>query len=407
MKQIFVLLSILFVNGIASSQIDKKAVRQLAKTKKAIENVHSAQYIYKDYFLFPGQLVPDDEDINQTFIKEQVNDIDTIIGAKFFHFDVKNKGELLWAYDGNIKVKLNREEKTYKMIDYRGEPWYKRKLMAPFFTRSLAVIDYALNTDNTVSIESITEGKNLKYTITILDKEIEFVGKISDDISRFTTGGNSVYDLWIDAETLLPYKLSRTLSANTIVEQVSEVEINNVSHKEFIIENTIPNDFYLRHSINKGANNIIGTKAKNIKLGSGKGEFCDLMHLKNEIIVLQFTSNYCGPCRLSKPFLEELQQKYPDNEVKVIALYSHKEKKKQIDLNKGKQAYDISYITTEAFKAYNVELVPTFVILDKEKTVRKVIKGYLPLKSDAVMFDAVEEVLKILDRKECDKRVHH
>ena len=61
--------------------------------------------------------------------------------------------------------------------------------------------------------------------------------------------------------------------------------------------------------------------------------------MKTEII--NFTATWCGPCKMMKPVLEEVQNEYPD-------LVIHKT---DIDVD------------SEKVKEYNVQSVPTYVIL--------------------------------------------
>ncbi|MCG8581436.1 MAG: redoxin family protein [Bacteroidales bacterium] len=395
MKQVFVFIFILMLGVNSNSQERVNAIKSLESTKNELERISSAEYSYTDYFLFSGQLTPEENEINRVFIKELVNDADTIIGASFFQFNIKNKDELLFAYDGNVKVKLNWSEKNYKMFDYRGEPWYKRSLMAPFFTRSLAVVNYALYSDDKVLVDQVSTGKYLKYTITIVNREIEFVGKISDDISRECAGGNSKYELWVDANTLLPYKLSRTLSTNTIVEEISEIKINQSGKEEFIIKNYVPDNFSLKIQSNKRTTDLLEGKANNIEFSSQENTNARLYQINSEVIILQFTSHFCGPCKSSKSALDKLQRKYADEKVKVIALYNNKEEKLGEKLeNETDYTFTSAFVDQEGFRSFGIELLPTFIILDKDKMVSRVVQGYTPTETDNIIDKAVKELLQ-------------
>ncbi|WP_430815711.1 TlpA family protein disulfide reductase [Carboxylicivirga sp. RSCT41] len=400
MKHVLLCISYLLfcVNIVSQSVINK--IQGLELIKNALEEVSTAEYSYSDYFLFPGQLTPDDGDVNRIFIREQINVTDTIIGARFFHFNIKRKDELLFAYDGDMKVKLNWDRQIYNMFDYRGEPWNKRALMAPFFTRSLAIVNYALHPDNEVVLEISTEGSALKYLITILNKEIEFVGKISDDISKESSDNSSVYELWVDSNTFLPFKISRTLSSNTIVEEIAEVRINQQKQDQFIIVNYLPNDFSLQIKHSNSSVNLLQSKAANIEFFKGENSYSDLYQFGGEVIVLQFTSHFCGPCINSRATLDTLQKKYLNRNVKFIAIYNCKEDK-CLENKSYTNVYDFQTVTVkpDAFRAFNIQLLPTFIILNKYKMISNIIPGYTLIETENIIDKAVQQLLKESESK--------
>lgn len=71
--------------------------------------------------------------------------------------------------------------------------------------------------------------------------------------------------------------------------------------------------------------------------------------MKTEII--NFTATWCGPCKMMKPILDEIQGEYPD-------LVIHKT--------------DID-VETDKVKEYNVQSVPTYVILKDGVEIDRVI----------------------------------
>ena len=71
--------------------------------------------------------------------------------------------------------------------------------------------------------------------------------------------------------------------------------------------------------------------------------------MKTEII--NFTATWCGPCKMMKPVLDEVQSEYPD-------LVIHKT--------------DID-VETDKVKEYNVQSVPTYVILKDGVEVDRII----------------------------------
>lgn len=71
--------------------------------------------------------------------------------------------------------------------------------------------------------------------------------------------------------------------------------------------------------------------------------------MKTEII--NFTATWCGPCKMMKPILDEIQDEYPD-------LVIHKT--------------DID-VETDKVKEYDIQSVPTYVILKDGVEIDRVI----------------------------------
>ena len=89
---------------------------------------------------------------------------------------------------------------------------------------------------------------------------------------------------------------------------------------------------------------FIGARKKKMNETENKAEtFADLINGEKPVLV-DFTAEWCGPCKMMKPVLEELHEKM-GNEIRII----------KVDIDRSPQA--------SAF--YNVNSVPTLILFQK------------------------------------------
>lgn len=108
----------------------------------------------------------------------------------------------------------------------------------------------------------------------------------------------------------------------------------------------------------------------------GSKEAVTLETLHGQPVVLDFWATWCKPCRASLPHLNELAKKY-NGRARIIAVNAESEaESKQIETrDQLKLEIPVAYDGVIAAGQFNVEVLPTTVVLDKEGKIVETFQG--------------------------------
>ena len=124
----------------------------------------------------------------------------------------------------------------------------------------------------------------------------------------------------------------------------------------------------------------IGKPAPDFTLKSLEGTNLNLTEQRGKIIVINFWASWCGPCRKEMPVLETFYKKYTDLGVSVWGVNVEQENQAGRDfLADLNLTFPILFDKSNTLsESYNVEAMPTTVIVDRDGLVRYTFKGYKP-----------------------------
>ena len=133
----------------------------------------------------------------------------------------------------------------------------------------------------------------------------------------------------------------------------------------------------LLSSVNVHALNV-GDSAPDFTLKSLQGKNLKLEEQRGQIILINFWASWCGPCRKEMPVLQSLHQKYQDLGVAVWGVNVEQENQAGRDfLADLNLSFPIFFDQTNTIsKTYQVEAMPTTVIVDRDGKVRYIFRGY-------------------------------
>ncbi|HEX5792821.1 MAG TPA: TlpA disulfide reductase family protein [Rheinheimera sp.] len=105
-----------------------------------------------------------------------------------------------------------------------------------------------------------------------------------------------------------------------------------------------------------------------------------LAEQRGDIVLINFWASWCGPCIQEMPQLDKLAQKYQMLGVQIWGVNVENDSAAaKAYLSKVQVQFPILFDSENSVsKAYQVEAMPTTVILDKDGHIRNVHRGYKP-----------------------------
>jgi thiol-disulfide isomerase/thioredoxin len=390
-------MSSFLVNG---CKADGNKTEYLKKVLTNLEQIKSASY----YTTHNGKSPWDTCYTNNSkrYYKEYNNPNDSTIGASFVGFPKEDTTKMSFCYDGKMRAIVYDEGKTIVIDSFNVRKLPFRPITPPFFNYTKSILKYALETKDSILTDFQDFADSLVFSLTILeDRQVEFFGK------AFYMGKTpynfdettSKYTIWINKSTDLPYRVLREMSHDVCSITVSDVKLNALKIKDFKASDYFMPDYAVAlygigRNKEKGSD-LIGKVAPNWVLKDANDHPVALADFKGKVLLVQFTSVNCGPCRVSIPFLKRLAADYRVKGLDFVAIESWTKNSGVLKGYQKQNNFDYKFLMSakEVTQSYHVQAVPVFFILDKDRVVRQVLTGYGEGTTDKEILNAIDGLL--------------
>ena len=106
----------------------------------------------------------------------------------------------------------------------------------------------------------------------------------------------------------------------------------------------------------------------------------DLGPYKGKVLYLDFWASWCGPCKLSFPYMQTMVSRYPASDFAVLAVNVDRERAKaDLFLQQVGNRLPVLYDPKGAVASkYAVKEMPSSVLIGRDGRVRYVHKGFFP-----------------------------
>jgi peroxiredoxin len=333
------------------------------------------------------------------FIKEFVSEADTFVGASSI-YSYEDTTQMLSFYDGVTKGRIDWENKTVTIDSFQNHPYPFRLVMFPFYTKTKSIINYVLETKDSIKTDLTDFGDSLLFRLFIYDKNIEFVTKPYNDVhpGKSVKGNICQYDIWIGKSNNLPFRMRKKMPHHTTFRTCSDAKFNTSNDVVLTASDYYPEDFSIiqyKRGVRKPENDLTGKTAPDWTLKDIDGNEFSLKELTSKVLMIQFTGVGCGPCHQSLPFLKQLVEDYKDKDFEFVSIETWSKNMEGLKKYQEKNDFNFKFLKAEeqVIKEYGVKPVPIFFIIDENRVIRKVSRGYTKEKTDKEIIRAINSLM--------------
>jgi peroxiredoxin len=129
-----------------------------------------------------------------------------------------------------------------------------------------------------------------------------------------------------------------------------------------------------------GGSATMGGPAPDFSLPARGGTNLSLSQYKGQVVMINFWATWCGPCRQEMPLLDAMYKKYKGMGFTLIGVNVEPDSKAAEKFLQGMPVtFPVAFdAESRVSKLYNVQGMPSTVIVDRKGNARVLHKGYRP-----------------------------
>ena len=130
----------------------------------------------------------------------------------------------------------------------------------------------------------------------------------------------------------------------------------------------------------------VGDAAPAFVLPTAESGTISLEQLRGQVVYVDFWASWCGPCRRSFPWMNEIQQRYGGRGVTIVAINVDA---KRADAERFLRQYPATFAVVydgvgATPRAYDVKAMPSSYLVDREGRIAGIEYGFLEERRSAV-----------------------
>lgn len=385
---------LIFVSG---CKTETNKTENLRKVLSNIEEVRSATYLLKLSSTPPGDTTKFKTTV--WLKKEYVNPADTAIGSGHIWFYPDDTSKVYLYYDGAASVHFNYDNMSVTVDSFKTNKLPFRPVSSPFFNHAKNIIKYAIETKDSITVSLEEYGDSARIIVYNPSEVVYFFGRPVVMPNPYLADEDAFvrYDIWLNTKSKLPYRIMTRMPHTSYIETCSSLELNTIKPEDFIAADFIPDNFEIvvRGSKQPVRVDLTGKAAPDWSLKDSENRTIGLKDMKSRVLLVEFTGIGCAPCHSALPFLKQLVKEFKDKDFGFVSIETWSS---DIDaLGKYQKENDLNYTFLKASegltKKYEVNGVPSFFILDRNRIIRKVVVGYEKETTDKELTNAINELL--------------
>lgn len=332
-----------------------------------------------------------------------INPSDTLVGSCSATFSTEDTTKMTDFYDGKVRGNVNWDKQYVKIDSFKNHPYPFRLVHYPFYTKINEIIKYTLTTQDSIRTVFKDYGDSAFFSLRIINKHVYFhIKPIVIQNDYIPDDEISQYDIWFSKKDNMPYRMRSKWHHATFWESCQNALFNLDKDTTFIASNYFPSYFEVRYvdpyAPDQQADpkeDLEGKIAPDWILKNIDFNEIRLSDLESKVLLIQFTGVGCGPCHQSIPFLKQLVEDYKAKEFEFISIETWSNNMERLKRYQLKNEFNFKFLKSsdEVIKAYSISSVPVFFIIDENRIIRKVIKGYSKEITDKEIKESIDKYL--------------